>query len=99
MEKGFFHPDRGYWQTTGDVPQKVKATYPEGTVEVSVKPSANHEFDKGEWKLDPAKVKADKDAKDAVKAKEDVGKAAATLVRGSVSEADFIAAIKWALRQ
>jgi hypothetical protein len=40
MEKGFFHPDRGYWQTLTDPSAEVRATYPEGTVEVLLQPSA-----------------------------------------------------------
>lgn len=39
MEKGFFHPDRGYWQ----------AVYPEGTIEVPLKPGPDHEWQDGEW--------------------------------------------------
>lgn len=49
MEKGFFHPDRGYWQTTGDVTDYILATYPEGTVEVPLKQSADHEWNGSEW--------------------------------------------------
>jgi hypothetical protein len=49
MEKGFFHPDRGYWQTTSEPPQHILDGYPEGTVEVPVKPSANHELRDGKW--------------------------------------------------
>ena len=99
MEKGFYHPTRGYWQTTGNVPQPVLDTYPSGTIEVAVKPSANHDFDNGKWKLDPVKVKAEKDAKDAKDAKVSEGQAAALRVRGTATEADFIEAVKWAMKQ
>jgi hypothetical protein len=49
MEKGFFHPDRGYWQTIGDPSAATLNTYPEGTVEVPLKPAANMEWDGKEW--------------------------------------------------
>jgi len=49
MEKGFYHPERGYWQATGEVPQHILDGYPEGTIEVSLKPSALHEWIDGVW--------------------------------------------------
>jgi len=49
MEKGFYHPARGYWQTTGDVPQFILDAYPTGTIEVPVKPSKYHDLVDGEW--------------------------------------------------
>jgi hypothetical protein len=49
MEKGFFHPDRGYWQTLTDPSAEVRATYPEGTVEVLLQPSALHKMVDGKW--------------------------------------------------
>ena len=49
MEHGFFHPECGYWQTNADVPQHILDTYPEGTVEVPLKPSAEHEWIDGAW--------------------------------------------------
>lgn len=49
MEKGFYHPDRGYWQTTGDVSEDIFAAYPEGTVEVELKPSDLHNMIDGVW--------------------------------------------------
>jgi len=59
MEKGFYHPDQGYWQTTGEVPQRILDGYPIGTVEVPLKPSAIHEWQNGAWvevTPDPAEV-------------------------------------------
>jgi hypothetical protein len=47
MEKGFYHPDIGYWQTVGGNPSLDD--YPEGTTEVPLKPSADHVWQKGEW--------------------------------------------------
>jgi hypothetical protein len=49
MEKGFHHATRGYWQTTGDVPQDILDGYPAGTVEVPIKPGADHEWDGEAW--------------------------------------------------
>lgn len=52
MERGFFHPDRGYWQAI-DVPEEALAalleSYPEGTIEVPTKPSQHHEWENGAW--------------------------------------------------
>lgn len=48
-EHGFYHPDHGYWQTTGDVPQGILDTYPSGTIEVEIKPGEHYEFIDGEW--------------------------------------------------
>ncbi|MBN9053584.1 MAG: hypothetical protein J0H80_07365 [Rhizobiales bacterium] len=49
MEHGFHHPDLGYWQTTSDVPNEILAGYPEGTIEVPVKPGSDYEWQDGEW--------------------------------------------------
>ena len=49
MEKGFFHPSRGYWQTLSDPSADVRSAYPEGTVEVAVQPSPLHKMVNGEW--------------------------------------------------
>jgi hypothetical protein len=49
MEQGFYHASRGYWQTTGAVSQDIIDGYPKGTVEVSLKPSAAHEWDGSAW--------------------------------------------------
>ena len=48
-EHGYFHPDRGYWQAVSNVPQEILGTYPEGTVEVPLKPGADYEWDGSEW--------------------------------------------------
>lgn len=53
MEHGFFHASRGYWQTTSDVPEAVLATYPEGTIEVPLKPGADFEWIDGAWQAVP----------------------------------------------
>ncbi|TAN80868.1 MAG: hypothetical protein EYR95_19010 [Phormidium sp. SL48-SHIP] len=49
MEHGFFHPSRGYWQTNSEPPQHILDGYPEGTVEVPLKPGANYEWDGLKW--------------------------------------------------
>lgn len=49
MEHGFYHPDRGYWQTNSTPSKEVIALYPEGTVEVQLKPSSLHSFDGIQW--------------------------------------------------
>lgn len=53
MEKGFYHPDRGYWQTTGEPPKHILDGYPDGTVEVPLKPGAGYEFDGKAWIAPP----------------------------------------------
>jgi hypothetical protein len=49
MEKAFFHPDRGYWQTNSDPSQDILDAYPEGTVEVPLKPAGWHEWNGMGW--------------------------------------------------
>lgn len=53
MERGFYHPSRGYWQTNSDVPQHILDTYPKGTVEVPLKPGADFEWVGGKWQATP----------------------------------------------
>lgn len=51
MGRGFFHPERGYWQTTTEPPEGVISAYPEGTIEVPLRPLGNYEWDidASEW--------------------------------------------------
>jgi len=49
MEHGFYHPSRGYWQTNSEPPQRVLDGYPEGTVEVPLKPGSDYEWDGSQW--------------------------------------------------
>jgi hypothetical protein len=49
MEKGFYHIYRGYWQAIDKVPQGIFDGYPDGTIEVPLKPSALHEWQDGAW--------------------------------------------------
>lgn len=61
MERGFYHASRGYWQTTGDVPEDVLATYPEGTEEVPLKPvvsGVDHAWVDGAWQSLPPNLDA-----------------------------------------
>ena len=49
MEYGFYHPERGYWQAISAPSAEILASYPDGTVEVSIRPSALHNFFDGQW--------------------------------------------------
>lgn len=49
MEHGFYHPEAGYWQTTDDVPQHILNGYPEGTVEIPLKPGENYNWNGTTW--------------------------------------------------
>lgn len=49
MDAGFYHPELGYWQSTGGDPADLLLTYPEGTVQVPLKPGADYEWQDGEW--------------------------------------------------
>lgn len=49
MEKGFYHPSVGYWQTVSDPDQKQRASYPEGTIEVPLKPFQYAEWNDDKW--------------------------------------------------
>jgi hypothetical protein len=49
MECGFYHPSMGYWQTNSKPSADTVAAYPEGTVEVPLKPHANCEWDGSTW--------------------------------------------------
>lgn len=46
-EKGFYQPELGYWQTVGGMPSLEG--YPNGTIEVPLKPGADHEWQDGRW--------------------------------------------------
>lgn len=49
MELGFFHQDRGYWQALAGDPEDLLPTYPEGTVQVPLKPGVDYEWQDGAW--------------------------------------------------
>ena len=71
MEKGFFHPDRGYWQTVSAPSSSIVATYPDGTIEVPLKPSSLHTFDGAEW-IPPTQAELDEAAAKAVRSTRDI---------------------------
>jgi hypothetical protein len=48
-ELGFYHSDRGYWQALKGDAEKLLATYPEGTIEVPLKPGTDYEWQDGAW--------------------------------------------------
>lgn len=48
-EHGFYHPDRGYWQAIEGNLEDLLPTYPDGTINVPLKPSADHEWQDGKW--------------------------------------------------
>lgn len=48
-EYGFYHTSKGYWQVIDGVPDDVRALYPDGTIEIPLKPSANSEWDGEKW--------------------------------------------------
>ncbi|MCE8467559.1 hypothetical protein LZ189_00480 [Rhodovulum sulfidophilum] len=57
MEQGFYHPERGYWQTIGTPSAEIIATYPEGTIDVPLRPGPDHALVDGAWvpvEQDPA---------------------------------------------
>jgi hypothetical protein len=49
MEKGFYHQTIGYWQTTSTPSQSVLNSYPEGTIEVPLKPGINYKWNGSSW--------------------------------------------------
>ncbi|WP_244519859.1 MULTISPECIES: hypothetical protein [unclassified Ensifer] len=50
MEYGWFHPDRGYWQTNTYPSENILNGYPVGTIATNaIKPSAEHEWESGAW--------------------------------------------------
>ena len=69
MEYGYFHPDRGYWQTTSEPSQQIIDLYPEETVEVPLRQQVNFDWDGTQWiEQDPdlpalsAQARAQRDA-------------------------------------
>ncbi|MFA7407625.1 MAG: hypothetical protein WCY93_07285 [Anaerolineaceae bacterium] len=55
-EFGFYHPSRGYWQTTSEPSNSTRNTYPDGTVEVPLKPGADYEWRDNRWVHVPVDV-------------------------------------------
>jgi len=49
MEEGFFHQDRGYWQTISEPSEDIVASYPEGTLRVPIKPGPHYSWNGMQW--------------------------------------------------
>lgn len=49
MEHGFFHPERGYWQTISEPSPEMLASYPAGTLQVPLKPGAGFTWTGNTW--------------------------------------------------
>jgi hypothetical protein len=49
MDHGFFHPVSGYWQTVSTPSSDIIAAYPDGTIEVPIRPSPLHKWIGKEW--------------------------------------------------
>jgi len=58
MEIGFYHPTVGYWQTTNEPSPEVLSNYPQGTVQVPLKPSGDYEWDGQSWGKLPVDLQA-----------------------------------------
>ena len=67
MEHGFFHPDRGYWQTLSTPSEEVLASYPSGTVEISLQPGIGYVWNGSEWVYAPTPLSADVNKAEAVR--------------------------------
>lgn len=48
-EHGFYHNELGYWQTLSEPTEEILNSYPEGTIEVPLKPDWDYEWDGEEW--------------------------------------------------
>jgi len=49
MEYGFYHHDIGYWQSTGGELENLLSSYPNGTINIPLKPSGDHIWQDGSW--------------------------------------------------
>jgi hypothetical protein len=47
--KFFYHPERGYWESIGIPSEGTLAKYPDGTIEVTQRPSVLHTYVNGDW--------------------------------------------------
>lgn len=92
IEKGFFHPSRGYWQTISEPSAEILATYPEGTIEVPLKPGADHDWIDGAWVHNPPPPPTPEEARAAMPAITR-RQLRLTLVRNGISLSDVTQAI------
>ena len=58
--KGFYHVDLGYWETITDPSEEILQGYPEGTVEVTMRPTPLHTYDGSVW-LAPTQIELDEE--------------------------------------
>jgi hypothetical protein len=58
MERGFYHPDRGHWQTNSDVSEEILAGYPAGTVDVPASPGRGYTWTEEGWQPTPPDLAA-----------------------------------------
>jgi len=49
MEHGFYHPTAGYWQAIETPSEATRAAYPEGTVEVPLRPGDGYTYSGTNW--------------------------------------------------
>ena len=62
-EHGFWHPQRGYWQTISDPSDEILSSYPEGTVEVPVRPDEYSVWGGTKWHTDTSAKRIDLEKK------------------------------------
>lgn len=65
MEHGFFHPERGYWQTLSTPSEEVLASYPPGTVEIPLQPGGDYVWNGSEWIYAPVPTPAEQNKAEA----------------------------------
>lgn len=63
VEKGYYHPERGYWQSIINIEiyGENEPDLSKGTIEVPMKPSALHKLVDGEW-IAPTQEEIEEDA-------------------------------------
>lgn len=49
MQKGFYHPVDGYWETLCEPSPEILASYPPGTIEIPLKPGPLYTFNGFDW--------------------------------------------------
>lgn len=49
MEKGFYHHEIGYWQAISEPTDEIISSYPQGTIEVPLKPGDNFIWQDNAW--------------------------------------------------
>ena len=89
-DHGFYHPEIGYWQTNADVPDDIRAGYPDGTVEVPLMPEAGAIWGGNQWLPAPPQILTAEDYRLVVQAHVDAV-AVARLYDSGVSLASYVA--------